>query len=437
MVNESNDAPLFPPLTHEAWESMVRKSLKGKEMEFLGYTTAEGVEVPWRVDAELGSRTEGLPERWPRKAGAAIWEAQIQQTFLTPDALMQGLVQGVEGVRIPELQQNTPGLHAMLEGVHLEMVAVHLDGFEATGSLRSLVALADGRSLSGSCTRDVMRPEVDGERLALHVEAWGVAMPVFQTWGIDVAPWIDAGMTPVRALSAAFAALDDAADGLVRHGVSLEEAVRRCTIRWGVDSDLLAEATALRAIRWLWARWLSDRGLPDVPVWVEARTTSLRHVWAPAEDNLLRTTAATWAAWIGGADGVETLSHDHRQGLQTEHARRCARNISHLLREESGLHRVWDPLQGSHQAAFLSWTWVERAWEGLLDWRARGGWKAGCANGDLHRALQASRADQLRSPIFLPRDAAGGSVALESQDVRSPWFLADALLAARAASTPQ
>lgn len=437
MVNEPNPAPLFPPLTHEAWESMVRNSLKGKEMAFLGYTTAEGVEVPWRVDAEKGLRTEGLPERWPQRSGSAIWEAQIQQTFLTPDALMQGLVQGVEGVRIPELQQRAPGLHAMLEGVHLEMVAVHLDGFEATGSLRSLVALADGRSLSGSCTRDVMRPEVDGERLALHVEAWGVAMPAFQTWGVDVAPWIDSGMTPVRALAAAFAALDDAADALVRHGVSLEEAVRRCTIRWGVDSDLLAEATILRAIRWLWARWLSDRGLPDVPVWVEARTTSLRHVWAPAEDNLLRTTAGTWAAVVGGADGVETLVHDHRQGHPAEHARRCARNISHLLREESGLHRVWDPLQGSHQAAFLSWTWVERAWEGLLDWRTRGGWNAGCANGDLHRELQESRAQQLRSPMFLPRDSQAAPRVVESARAREPWYLADALLAARAASTPQ
>lgn len=447
MWKDTDGRPMFPSLTHDAWEEMVRKSMKGRELEFMGHTTVEGLQMPWRSEPISGP-VRGLPERHARGGGEAVWTAQIQQTFTAPESLMQGLMHGVEGVRIPEPQQREPGLVRMLEGVHLEMVAVHLDGFEATGSLRSLVALADGRAITGSCTRDVMRGGIDGERLALHVEAWGAALPAFQTWGVDIAPWIDSGMTPVRALGAAFAALDDAANALEKGGIPLIEAAKHCTIRWGVDSELMAQASLLRAIRWLWKRWLEERGVTPCPVWIEARTTSLRHVWAPAEDNLLRTTAATWAACIGGADGVETLPHDHRQiaaqpalstGIAAENARRYARNISHLLREESGLHRVWDPLQGSHHAEAWSLLWEERAWEVFQTYRARGGWQTACEQGFVGEQLRASRMDLSRSSQFLPADSALPPDAGVGGEVpeRAPWFLADTLLHSRDTHVPR
>lgn len=440
MWKDTDGQSMFPPLSYESWEGLVRKSLKGKDIDFLGHTTVEGLRMPWRSEPGPG---RVLPERHARREGEAVWLAQIQQTFVAPESLMQGLMHGVEGVRIPEAQQREPGLLHMLDGVHLEMVAVHLDGFEATGSLRNLVALADGRAISGSCTRDVMRADIDGERLALHMEAWGAALPAFQTWGVDVAPWIDAGMTPVRALGAAFAALDDAANLLEQHGIPLAEAAKRCTIRWGVDSELMAQAALLRAIRWLWERWLVERGVAPCPVWIEARTTSLRHVWSPAEDNLLRTTAATWAACMGGADGVETLPHDHRHviaqptlsnGPAAENARRYARNISHLLREESGLHRVVDPLQGSYHVEAWSRLWEDRAWDTFLAYRSRGGWQKACDQGFVQDQLRASRADLNRSDTFLPADAGlppGGRWEAEMLE-RAPWFLADVLLSSPA-----
>jgi hypothetical protein len=122
-----------------------------------------------------------------------------------------------------------------------------------------------------------------------------------------------------------------------------------------------------------------------------------------------------------------------------ENARRYARNISHLLREESGLHRVWDPLQGSHHAEAWSLLWEERAWDVFQTYRARGGWQAACEHGFTGEQLRASRMDLSRSSQFLPADSAlppDASVGVEVQE-RAPWFLADTLLHSRDTPVPR
>src|ERR1044071_1269179 len=79
--------------------------------------------------------------------------------------------------------------------------------------------------------------------------------------------------------------------------------------------------------------------------------------------NMLRTTIATLAAGVGGADSVTVLPFDHALGLPDAFARRIARNTSTILVEESHLARVIDPAGGS-------W-YVER----LTDELAHAGWE--------------------------------------------------------------
>lgn len=55
--------------------------------------------------------------------------------------------------------------------------------------------------------------------------------------------------------------------------------------------------------------------------------------------NMLRTTVATLAAGVGGADSVTVLPFDHALGLPDAFARRIARNTSTILIEESHLAR--------------------------------------------------------------------------------------------------
>ena len=62
---------------------------------------------------------------------------------------------------------------------------------------------------------------------------------------------------------------------------------------------------------------------------------------------MLRTTIATFAAGVGGADAVTVLPFTAALGLPDAFARRIARNTQLLLLEESNLARVADPAAGS------------------------------------------------------------------------------------------
>ena len=78
--------------------------------------------------------------------------------------------------------------------------------------------------------------------------------------------------------------------------------------------------------------------------------------------NLLRNTLAAFAAGVGGADTISVVPHTAALGITDRNARALARNIQHLLMEESDLHRVADPAAGSGAIEALTEALAERAW---------------------------------------------------------------------------
>lgn len=412
----------FEPLDYERWRGLAEKGLNGKTWAEVEQERPDGWVLPVRVNpADPLAQPQGLPDRAiAPPAEGQPW--QIQQTLHDPTTLKQALMHGVEGVRISESAHNKYGLGALLEGVYLEIIDLHLDGPEATGLLRGLVEhVRQPEQLTGSCSRDVLRAQ-DGEALSRHVEAWGAAFPGLLSWGCDAAPWLDAGVGLIDALGAVVSGWDAGIQALERGGVGFEEAASRCTVRWAVGSEVLVEAAALRALRLLWAKWCTHHHRAPRPLWIDARTTSRCFVRQLPEDNLLRTTASTYAAVVGGADGIETLPHDFREGTQMESARRYARNIQHLLREESALHLTFDPFQGSHAVEYLTNQAVERAWSQYLRDAESGGWTELWEGGEWSNRVMRGREAGLRAPIFLPSDVQRGDAPLPSNVNESVYF---------------
>ena len=406
------------------WRSLAEKSLRGMSWSDVEPSRGDGWDLPVRVDSEdVAAQPQGLPARSiASPSEGQVW--QVQQTLDDPKALMQALQHGVQGLRVSEAAQQAHGLGRLLDGVYLEMVVVHLDGPEATGLLRDLVERqVPAEALTGSCSLDVLRA-ADGERLARHVEAWGAAYPKLFTWGADAAPWLDAGATLVDVLSGVLSGLDAGITNLEREGIGFDQAVERCTVRWAVGSEVLVEVAALRALRMLWAKWLTHRHAASRPIWIDARTSTRNFVRALPEDNLLRTTAATYASVLGGADGIETLPHDYREPSATESARRYARNIQHLLREESSLHLTFDPMQGSHALEYLTNQAVERAWSQYVADVSEGGWSTLWEEGIWKERVLAGREQGRKASLFLPRDIERGNAPMPA-DLAAPVFYPD------------
>jgi len=314
------------------------------------------------------------------------WE--IQQSFSDKEALMQGLMHGVEGVRTSAEGLNGEAMRALLDEVHPEMVALHVDGFETVGALRAVVAWAEGKVVRGSSTWDVGRScTYETEALALHAEAWHAAMPAFHVWGVDAAKWQDRGMLHVDALGAAMSASRSGLETLVAAGWSLEDAAKHATLRLAFSTDVLSSVAMARAARALWARLLASMGMAaGAVVRLEAQTSTLGlHADAAhSRDALLSHTVAAYAAVLGGVDGLEVRRHDFREWLEelgtaeeAVRAERWARNIQHILREEAGLGEHADVMRGSRAIEALTRQMAEQAWARHEEMEAAGGWRAG------------------------------------------------------------
>lgn len=422
---------LFPPLSEAEWQEVAEKSLKGKKLSDVGSPRADGLNIPlWTRKAPaiaLPPRSIATPE-----AGSP-W--QIQETISDPDQLMQGLLHGVSGVRISPEAFERHGLHDLLAGVHLEMIDLHLDGPEASGLLRELIAIAGERNcgggkFKGACSLDLTRKDLatDPGKVHRHVEAWGAAFPNFKTWGADAAPWLESGMNAVDALALMLLAVDAHWAELARTR-PVEDLLESAVLRWSVGTEVLVEAAALRALRVLVTMWVENCGLPAGQIWLDARTSPIRFEASKPEDNLLRTTASAYAAALGGADGIEVLPHTFRTHPNpSASARRYARNVQHLLIEESRMHQTFDPLQGSRWVGAATQQFVDSAWQKFMEHRGRS--VADLAeDGTLESWIQNGRKARLAEGMFRPHDAEGelqgdvGEVEWDGRGLPRPWFL--------------
>ena len=412
---------LFESWSAERWKAAAR----GQD-DVMGEVRWDGLRVP-QVVVESG-RAASVPFGSRPKGG---WE--IQQSFSDKEALMQGLLHGVEGIRTTAEGLDGEAMRALLDGVHPEMVALHVDGFETVGALRAVVAWAEGKVVRGSSTWDVGRScTFDAEALALHAEAWHAAMPAFHVWGVDAAKWQDRGMLHVDALGAAMSASRAGLETLVAAGWSLEDAAKHATLRLAFSTDVLSSVAMARAARALWSRLLTSMGMAaGAVVRLEAQTSTLglHAAAAHSRDALLSHTVAAYAAVLGGVDGLEVRRHDFREGLEGRgaaeeevRAERWARNIQHILREEAGLGEHADVMRGSRAIEALTCQMAEQAWARHEEMEAAGGWRAGA---ELMTAwtLEGQRA-HLARPWYVSSDMARGEEPW-AQDAGARFFPLD------------
>lgn len=109
---------------------------------------------------------------------------------------------------------------------------------------------------------------------------------------------------------------------LPQAGLSLADAARTLSFTVAVGTDFFGGIAKLRAPRLMWRRVLEVSGAADPPICINAMAAE--HVLSRVDPwvNLLRTTVASFAAGVGGADSVICLPFDHCLGGPDEFSRR-------------------------------------------------------------------------------------------------------------------
>ncbi|MEV5383486.1 methylmalonyl-CoA mutase family protein [Streptomyces sp. NPDC052721] len=417
----------FPDATHEQWQRLVEGVLRksGKELtgaaaeDALSTTLEDGLRTRPLYTARDSAPDPGLPGfapfvRGSRPEGTSTsgWDVRQRHTALadgTADAVLADLenggtslwlVLGEGGIPVSELGR-------ALDGVYLDLAPVALDAGRDTGAAaEALLRLYDDKGIDPKAARGTLGGDplgyeartgtaLDFAPFAALAVRCAERYPGLRALTVDALPYHEAGGSAAQELGASLATGVAYLRELTEAGLGVEQAAAQLEFRYAATADQFLTIAKLRAARRLWARVAEVCGAPAAGAQVQHVVTSpvmmsRRDPWV----NMLRTTVATLAAGVGGADSVTVLPFDHALGLPDAFARRIARNTSSILIEESHLARVIDPAGGSWYVERLTDELAGAAWQFFRSIERDGGQAAVLRSGRLRTDLATTWAER-------------------------------------------
>lgn len=406
----------FPDATHEQWQRLVEGVLRksGKEVsgaaaeDALSTTLEDGLRARPLYTADDSAPDPGLPGFAPfvrggRPEGNTLggWDVRQQHTAADGAAVLADLENGVTSLWLVAGAGGiaVSSLGRVLDGVYLDLAPVVLDaGREVEPAARELLRLYQERGVAEEAARGNLGADPLGHEartgdggfdfgpVAALAGLCAEEYPGLRALTVDALPYHEAGGSAAQELGSSLATGVAYLRELTEAGLTVQQAAAQLEFRYAATADQFLTIAKLRAARRLWARVSEVCGAPGGQVQHAVTSPvmmSRRDPWV----NMLRTTVATLAAGVGGADAVTVLPFDHALGLPDAFARRIARNTSTILVEESHLSRVIDPAGGSWYVERLTDELAHAGWE-FFQWIEReGGQAAALRSGRLGQDL--------------------------------------------------
>ncbi|WP_432192238.1 methylmalonyl-CoA mutase family protein [Streptomyces sp. bgisy027] len=408
----------FPDATHEQWQHLVEGVLRksGKDVsgpaaaDALSTALEDGLRTRPLYSARDAAPDAGLPGFAPFVRGgraegstAGGWDVRQRHTALTDGVVLADLENGVTSLWLVLGEGGIPvtELGRALDGVYLDLAPVVLDaGTEVEPAARELLRLYEERGVAKEAARgnlgaDPLGHEARTGKSSEFAAAAALARlcaeeyPGVRALTVDALPYHEAGGSAAQELGASLATGVAYLRELDEAGLTVEQAAAQLEFRYAATADQFLTIAKLRAARRLWARVTEVCGASSAQVQHAVTSPvmmSRRDPWV----NMLRTTVATLAAGVGGAESVTVLPFDHALGLPDAFARRIARNTSTILIEESHLARVIDPAGGSWYVERLTDELAEAGWEFFQRIERTGGQAAALRSGQLGEDLAAT-----------------------------------------------
>ena len=381
--------PLGEPADEADWRALVEQGLKGAQWARLVSHTADSIPIqPLYREPDFHTATDvsGMPGAAPFVRGARAGGWLMRQAYEHPDPARTndeiladlkggaGAVElvidpsGVRGVAIRDRRDFDVALSEVL----IDIAPISIDAGAHAGEYARLLAEvlkgAGGRGAAfnidpvGVAMRTGVMPMDLPETARLAAFLFETA-PDARALRVDARPVHEAGGTEAQEIAAALSfgiaylrALDTQ--------LSIHDSARLFGFALSVGPDVLIEAAKLRALRLCWARVLEASGAhpEERAAHIHAFTSRRMMTRYDAWTNILRVTAAAFAAAAGGADEITTYPLTDALGLPTPFARRVARNTQNILLEECRLGHVADPAGGAWLVEKLTRELADKAW---------------------------------------------------------------------------
>ena len=403
----------FEKKSLDDWEALAEKELRDRSVESLRSDSGEGVETgplytaadleqlehlhtlpgfppyvrgpratmyagrPWTVRQYAGFSTAAESNAFYRRNLAAgqtglsvAFDLPTHRGYDSDHPRVAGDV-GKAGVAIDSIED----MKILFDEIPLEKMSVSMT---MNGAVLPIMGMyiaaateqgADLARLRGTLQNDILKefmvrntyiyPPAPSMRIVSDIIGYtSRCMPRFNPISISGYHMQEAGATCVQELAFTLADGVEYVRSALDRGLEVDSFAPRLSFFFAVGMNFFLEVAKLRAARHLWATLMREHFSPADPrslmLRTHCQTSGVSLASQDPYNNIVRTTVEAMAAVLGGTQSLHTNSFDEALSLPGEFAARIARNTQLVLREETGLNRVVDPLGGSYYVESLT-----------------------------------------------------------------------------------
>lgn len=351
--------------TLDAWQEKVLKDLRGKPLESIYWETRDGIVLN-------PLNTEGSYHSFDRIADAGAWEMAESQS--ADNLLLDALKWGVSFIRVRQINESFKDIYG-----NMVRFGLPLDGnLETLKQLQSacnepianedLAAVIETDPITDFLKKGGTQKDLEASLNTWATNAQRIAeeFPGCDVLSLDLCYLTQCGATNITVLRHALQLLEIYGEAAEAKGLNAEGLFKRTRIRMGVSSRLLENIASIRAMRGLWNAFMQAQSI-EFPCRIDAIVPENLYADVDPESNILRATAGAMGAAAASAASIEIPAYDIRSAGDHRQASRIARNIHHVLMNESNFDKLSDPGGGAYAIEQYTEQLMERAWNSYAE----------------------------------------------------------------------
>jgi methylmalonyl-CoA mutase len=395
-VSQKPNLPGFPPFTRGPKATMYA-GRPWTIRQYAGFSTAEESNAFYKRNLAAGQTGLSVAFDLPTHRG---YDSDHERA--SGDVGMAGVaIDSVEDMKIlfNEIPLDKISVSMTMNGAVLPIMAMYIVAAEEQG--------VEKHRLSGTIQNDILKefmvrntyiyPPEPSMRIVSDIIAYTAEhMPKFNPISISGYHMQEAGATAVQELAYTLADGIEYVRTAVDRGLEVDDFAPRLSFFFAIGMNVFMEAAKLRAARQLWAELMQQHFQPKTEKSLMLRThCQTSGVSLQAKDpynNIIRTTVEAMAAVLGGTQSLHTNSFDEALALPTDFSARIARNTQLIIRDETELTRVVDPLAGSYYVESLTESLIAEARVLIDEVEALGGMTKAVESGLPKSRIEASAA---------------------------------------------
>ncbi|MFH2011748.1 MAG: methylmalonyl-CoA mutase family protein [Pseudomonadota bacterium] len=265
--------------------------------------------------------------------------------------------------------------HSSAPGMYALWMAQAMDqGFPIERMRGDIVACVDEGFLQN---RREYSPE-GALRIRADMIKYSVRNTPHINFNLDTSQIREAGANAIQELGFGLSRAIASIEECIKRGVTVDEVASVVSFHVNGENDFFEEICKLRAMRRMWSKIIGDRFGSKNPksqrakIFVQTSGSSLT-LQQPL-NNIARVTIQGLAAVLGGVNALSLDCYDEAASIPSERAAKQSLRIHQILRYESNVTNVVDPLAGSYFVESLTNEIEEKTWDCIKRVEDHGGW---------------------------------------------------------------